>query len=118
LLKRAKPKEECADMATSKIKGLDEPTLEGGIGGGGGGAGGFRSAKVNAERKSSQPSDVDSQYSRHQRLKEKGFYDDSKTKDERLQIIKELGLKKGGTVSASTRADGCCVKGKTKGRMI
>ena len=26
--------------------------------------------------------------------------------------------KKGGTVSASSRADGCCVKGKTKGRMI
>lgn len=26
--------------------------------------------------------------------------------------------KKGGTVSASKRADGCCVKGKTKGRMV
>lgn len=26
--------------------------------------------------------------------------------------------KKGGKVSASSRADGCCVKGKTKGRMI
>ena len=25
---------------------------------------------------------------------------------------------KGGKVSASSRADGCCVKGKTKGRMI
>jgi hypothetical protein len=32
---------------------------------------------------------------------------------------KELGMKKGGKVSsASSRADGCCVKGKTKGRMI
>ena len=28
------------------------------------------------------------------------------------------GKKKGGTVSASKRADGCCVKGKTKGRMV
>jgi len=28
------------------------------------------------------------------------------------------GMKKGGTVSASKRADGCCVKGKTKGRMV
>jgi hypothetical protein len=29
------------------------------------------------------------------------------------------GMKKGGKVSsASKRADGCCVKGKTKGRMI
>ena len=26
------------------------------------------------------------------------------------------GMKKGGT--ASSRADGCCVKGKTKGRMV
>lgn len=28
------------------------------------------------------------------------------------------GMKKGGVVSASKRADGCCVKGKTKGRMV
>ena len=28
------------------------------------------------------------------------------------------GKKKGGMVSASKRADGCCVKGKTKGRMV
>jgi hypothetical protein len=27
------------------------------------------------------------------------------------------GMKKGGMVSASKRADGCCVKGKTKGTM-
>jgi hypothetical protein len=27
-------------------------------------------------------------------------------------------FKKGGKVSASKRADGCCVKGKTKGRMV
>jgi hypothetical protein len=32
---------------------------------------------------------------------------------------KELGMKKGGSVSsASKRADGCAVKGKTKGRMV
>jgi hypothetical protein len=32
-----------------------------------------------------------------------------------------VGMKKGGKVkvsSASKRADGCCVKGKTKGRMV
>jgi hypothetical protein len=29
-----------------------------------------------------------------------------------------IGMAKGGKVSASSRADGCCVKGKTKGRMI
>jgi hypothetical protein len=30
----------------------------------------------------------------------------------------QKSMKKGGKVSASSRADGCCVKGKTKGRMI
>ena len=29
-----------------------------------------------------------------------------------------VGMKKGGKASASKRADGCCVKGKTKGRMV
>lgn len=29
-----------------------------------------------------------------------------------------LTRKKGGTVSASSRADGCCIKGKTRGKMI
>jgi len=29
----------------------------------------------------------------------------------------KMGHKKGGKVSASSRADGCCVKGKTKGKM-
>jgi hypothetical protein len=28
------------------------------------------------------------------------------------------GMKKGGSVSASKRADGCCVKGKTRGKMV
>ena len=30
----------------------------------------------------------------------------------------QKSMKKGGKVSASSRADGCCVKGKTKGRML
>jgi hypothetical protein len=29
----------------------------------------------------------------------------------------QKSMKKGGKVSASKRADGCCVKGKTKGRI-
>jgi hypothetical protein len=29
----------------------------------------------------------------------------------------QKSMKKGGKVSASSRADGCCVKGKTKGRI-
>jgi hypothetical protein len=35
------------------------------------------------------------------------------------KVNKALGMKKGGMVSsASKRADGCCIKGKTKGRMV
>jgi hypothetical protein len=36
-----------------------------------------------------------------------------------IPINKMKSMKKGGSVSsASKRADGCCVKGKTKGRML
>ena len=56
---------------------------------------------------------------------------DQKTKDTYMGILKggmnilsspmkkPDGMKKGGKVgSASKRADGCCVKGKTKGKML
>jgi hypothetical protein len=37
----------------------------------------------------------------------------------RQQAKEEMGMKKGGKVSsASRRADGCAIKGKTKGRMV
>jgi hypothetical protein len=39
----------------------------------------------------------------------------------RQQAQAEAGMKKGGKVkssSASKRADGCCVKGKTRGKMV
>ena len=47
--------------------------------------------------------------------------EDAKEAYESLQAENEMriGMKKGGSVSsASKRADGCAVKGKTKGRMI
>lgn len=63
------------------------------------------------------------------------LYNDSKAKmdlDRKIEALtgkkakddpmaKKYGFKKGGKVkvsSASKRADGCCVKGKTKGRMV
>lgn len=47
--------------------------------------------------------------------KEREAYD----KGESTRLRDQGGLKKGGSVSsASKRADGCCTKGKTKGRMI
>ena len=32
--------------------------------------------------------------------------------------LNRIKMKKGGKVSASARADGCCTKGKTRGRMM
>ena len=94
------------------------------------------------------PDDVEEQRRYHQKLKAAGFYDQNKTKQERLSIIERLknkmtsargggggGMKpdtditasrklpkmaKGGSVksSASKRGDGCAQRGKTKGRMV
>ena len=62
--------------------------------------------------------------------------DDNKKRDEKIKALEaevaagrktrqqaqmEAGMKKGGKVkasSASKRADGCCVKGKTRGKMV
>jgi len=42
-----------------------------------------------------------------------------KLKKKTPEVVKKMGYKKGGKVSAcSKRADGCAVKGKTKGRMV
>jgi len=42
-----------------------------------------------------------------------------KLKEKVPEVVKEMGYKKGGKVSScSKRADGCAVKGKTKGRMV
>ena len=41
-------------------------------------------------------------------------------KEEEEEAKKKLGpgMKKGGAVSASRRADGCCKKGKTRGKIV
>jgi phage tail tube protein FII len=38
--------------------------------------------------------------------------------DRSMRGASTQGMKKGGSVSASKRADGCATKGKTKGRMV
>ena len=43
---------------------------------------------------------------------------DSFVKPQKIGIEYRKTFAKGGKVSASSRADGCCVKGKTKGRMV
>ena len=44
----------------------------------------------------------------------------ARSDEEMGELSREVskGMKKGGKVSASSRADGCCTKGKTKGRMV
>ena len=43
---------------------------------------------------------------------------DAKAREYASELQRETrGMKKGGKVSASSRADGCCIKGKTKGTM-
>jgi len=69
-------------------------------------------------------------------MQKAGFYDKDKTKSERQAIVSKVttkpqrvaivekafstkNMKAGGSVSsASKRADGCCTKGKTKGKMV
>lgn len=52
-------------------------------------------------------------------LDEGGLSDEQKAALKQ-QLAAQRGMKKGGMVksSVSKRADGCCVKGKTKGRMV
>jgi len=41
-----------------------------------------------------------------------------KTMKEKMAAMRGQAMKKGGMVSASKRADGCAVKGKTRGKMV
>jgi hypothetical protein len=46
-------------------------------------------------------------------------YKDKMDKKKKEQEPKPKGYKSGGSVSsASKRADGCCIKGKTRGKMV
>lgn len=115
-------------MATSKHKGLDEPTLEGGIGGAGAG---YRSAKG--------ASDSIKQFETLSPIEQKAMEKVRKYKPtaedtalgkqfETLSPIQQRameklrahleGKKKGGVVSASKRADGIAARGKTRGRLV
>jgi len=168
-------------MATSKIKGLDEPTLEGGGGGGGGGMGRGSSSKPKKENEIPEvPMDIKGAVEAAEKyqakygpkghrsdpiieklqnqlgvdkkavpriIKEPEVIDLSKGSRSVLEeaernkaldqfrrkkalseatteggvtkypYIEPTSKKKGGTVSASRRADGITQRGKTKGRM-
>lgn len=160
-------------MATSKIKGLDEQQLEGGIGGG---AGGFRSARGANEKRLEQRindmspkeraslEDIGKQFetlspmaqraqdkiasvnrragnikteiidltkgsksAKEEAVRNKELtasrrqeaLDNAKTEGIKTEYpyIEPTNKKAGGTVSASRRADGIAMRGKTRGKM-
>ena len=146
-------------MATSKIKGLDEPTLEGGIGGGGGMGRGSSSKLDNVfgiegkalskskPKKENEipevPMDIKGAVEAAEKYQAKygtKSFPRRPSRDEREQDAKERqyekysgkdlnyrgskseapeaeGNKKGGMISASRRADGIAMRGKTRGKM-
>ena len=57
---------------------------------------------------------ADEKYKKAQDKMETGIYGKPVTAPTTTPVKKA----KGGAVSASKRADGCCVKGKTRGRMV
>jgi hypothetical protein len=145
-------------MATSKIKGLDEQQLEGGVGSGAGGRSGVTSynSKLDnvfgitgkALNKSKQeikevPMDIKGAVEAAEKYQAKygtKSFPRRPSRDEREQDAKERqyekysgkdlnyrgskseapeaeGNKKGGMISASRRADGIAMRGKTRGKM-
>ena len=137
-------------MATSKIKGLDEPTLEGGGGGGGMGRGsstqikGHRSDpiieklqdKLGVDKKAvpriiKEPEVIDlskgskSMLEEAERNKALDQFRRKKALSEatteggvtKYPYIEPTSKKAGGTVTASRRADGIAMRGKTRGKM-
>jgi hypothetical protein len=145
-------------MATSKIKGLDEPTLEGGGGGGGMGRGssskldnvfGIEGKALSKSKPKKEdeikevPMDIKGAVEAAEKYQAKygtKSFPRRPSRDEREQDAKERqyekysgkdlnyrggksetpgaeGMKKGGAVTASRRADGIAQKGKTKGRI-
>lgn len=75
-----------------------------------------------SERRAKDPEVYDKQMEMYRAAKQKEKEDENYSAVDTLKQVgkKALGMKKGGMVksSASRRADGCAVKGKTKGRMV
>jgi hypothetical protein len=98
-------------------KPTDDQLLEGG-GGGGGGGGGFTFSRITGGRAAKdhkEPKDRESELSGSMSFRGS---DSGREYGGRTGRTSD-DYKKGGKVSsASSRADGCCVKGKTKGRMV
>ena len=91
----------------------------------GSGAAGYADYKLTKQREQDK-SEADAEMKRESRgIKKPANFDaieeskqDAKDAAARKKIS-DMGHKKGGMISsASSRADGCCVKGKTRGKMV
>jgi len=91
----------------------------------GSGAAGYADYKLTKQREQDK-SEADAEMKRESRgVKKPSNFDaieeakqDAKDAAARKKIS-DMGHKKGGSVSsASSRADGCCIKGKTRGKMV
>jgi hypothetical protein len=119
----------------------NDQLLEGGAGGGGAGYASARGQGLSgqaAKNSAKSKSDMADELIRLDKMMaakrdtEKAKARPERQEAERKAVVREEGgvkkteypyagpneFKKGGTVSASKRADGCAVKGKTKGRMV
>ena len=105
-------------MKRADRKATDTPLLEGGAGGGGGG-GGFTFGRITGS-KSAKDRKETARDSRTDELSGRMEFEPRYGRDYGGRTGRTSDdYKKGGKVSsASSRADGCAVKGKTKGRMV
>jgi hypothetical protein len=136
-------------MPTSKIKGLDEQTLEGGVGSGAGGRSGvtssnskldnvfgiegkafgkqFEKQSPTAEKAQAKIDKVNSERKAPKEVTNYFEMTDAQRANLTPAQLRRLGsdathsrpgsLKTGGTVTASRRADGIAMRGKTRGKM-
>ena len=126
-------------MATSKLKGIDEPQLEGGISGAGGSGMNIKGMmkEIKAAEKQAKidrragnihsqvtpaPRSVLEEAERNKALgkfRRDQAFNEGKTEGIKTEYpyVEPTEKKKGGTVSASRRADGIAQRGKTKGKM-
>ena len=124
---RAKVKAESPRTYTERLQDMGR-LPKGGSGGGGGDFSGMKGLD-----KPFKAGGKVSEVSHKKSLEKAGFYDKNKTKSEREKIVSKVTtkpqrikmveklfsakkMKAGGMTSK--RADGCCIKGKTKGKMI
>lgn len=113
-------------MGTSKVKGIDEQTLEGGLGGAGGAGGRSATAKKVQSMTAQERTALENPGKQFEMsVSEKAAMAERIRKSKEVKDPPEFAnpgeqfkKKKGGVVSASKRADGIAQRGKTRGKVL